>query len=78
MQWSSSLNYFSPGGVTAIAKLSVTVLPRFRYKDSHMIFCALLYDYVLDKCVCASASAMALAVVPCHDVIRANVSPVFS
>lgn len=32
-----------------------------------MIFCALLYDYVLDKCVCASAWAMALAVVPHRD-----------
>lgn len=37
-----------------------------------MIFCALLYNHVLDKCVCASAEAMTLAVVP-HHVIRVNV-----
>lgn len=72
MQRSSSLNYFSQEGVTAIAKVSVTVLRRFRYKDSHTILCALLYDYVLDNCVCASARAIALAVVP-HHVIRGNV-----
>lgn len=72
MQWSSSLNYFSPGGGTTIAKVSVTVLQRFQYKDSHMIFCALFNDYVLDKCVCASARVMALAGVP-HHVIRVKV-----
>lgn len=38
-----------------------------------MIFCALLYNYVLDKCVCASAVTMALAVVPRH-VIMVNVT----
>lgn len=70
MQWPSSFNYFSAGGVTVIAKVSVMVLVRFRYKDSHMILCALLYDYVLDECVCASA--IALTVVP-HHMIRVNV-----
>lgn len=72
VQWPSSFNYFSAGGVTVIAKVSVMVLVRFRNKDSHMILCALLYDYVLDECVCASARAIALTVVP-HHVIRVNV-----
>ena len=72
MRWPSSLNYFPSGGVPATAKVLVTALQSFRYEDSHMIFCALLYDYVLDKCVCASAKAMALAVVA-HHVIRVDV-----
>lgn len=77
VQWSSSLDYFSPEEVAAIAKVSVTVLPRFPYKESHMIFCASLFDYVLGKCVCASAVAMDLTGVP-HHVIRVSLHQFFS
>lgn len=40
VQWPGALNYFSPGGVTINTKVSVMALVRFRYTDSHMIFCA--------------------------------------
>lgn len=70
-QWFNSLNYFSSGGVAAIAKSAANGVTETQGR-SYDILCPCLHDYVLDKCVCASARPMALAVVPRH-VITKNV-----